>query len=123
MYNGYTWTITFLGDGNDYDVNVADTNNKVITNQGIGATYVEFVQTKLFDGEAFAKCTETDVVLSGLVQGTPYFTRVIAYNTLGYGLTATLSTAEGTANMSVDCTIPLYLPLVNKVLVPTAGTR
>merc|ERR1711937_918201 len=81
-------------DGNDYDVNVADTNNKVITNQGIGATYVEFVQTKLFDGEAFTKCTETDVVLSGLVQGTPYFTRVIAYNTLGYGLTATLSTAQ-----------------------------
>ena len=37
LSTGYTWTITFLGDGNDYDVHVADTNNKVITNQGIGA--------------------------------------------------------------------------------------
>merc|ERR1711968_123476 len=94
LSTGYIWTITFLGDGNDYDVNVRDVNNNIITNAGTGASYVEFVQTKLFDGEAFTGCTETEVVLPGLIQGTPYFTRVIAYNTLGYGLTATLSTAQ-----------------------------
>ena len=94
LSTGYTWTITFLGDGNDYEVSVLDNNNKVITDAGTGASFVEFVQTKLFDGEAFTKCTETEVILPGLIQGTPYFTRVIAYNTLGYGLTATLSTAQ-----------------------------
>ena len=59
---------------------------KLLRTKALELPYVEFVQTKLFDGEAFTKCTETDVVLSGLVQGTPYFTRVIAYNTLAMAL-------------------------------------
>merc|ERR1711871_1596084 len=98
---GYTWTITFLGDGNDFDIDVLPINNLIKTAYGDAAnstygdeTYVEFVKTKLFDGQAYTSCTETDVILPGLVQGTPYYTRVIAYNTLGYGLTATLSTAQ-----------------------------
>jgi hypothetical protein len=97
---GYTWTITFLGDGNDFDIDVLPANNLIKTTQGDAAsatygdeTYVEFVKTKLFDGQAYTSCTETDVILPGLVQGTPYYTRVIAYNTLGYGLPTTLTGA------------------------------
>merc|ERR1712196_47456 len=97
---GYTWTITFLGDGNDFDIDVLPINNLIKTAYGDAAnstygdeTYVEFVKTKLFDGQAYTSCTETDVILPGLVQGTPYYTRVIAYNTLGYGLPTTLTGA------------------------------
>lgn len=89
-----TWTVTFLGDGNDYDLSVLDNHNFVKTANGDGPTHVEFIRTKLFDGEAFSPCTETEVTLPGLVQGTPYYTRVIAYNTLGYGLTAILPSAQ-----------------------------
>jgi hypothetical protein len=83
---GYSWTITFLGDGNDF---VLAPTATALTASGTPTVGI----TNQIAGQTFTSCTGSQTI-PGLVQGTPYFTRVVAYNALGYGPAAKVANAQ-----------------------------
>ena len=78
---GYTWSITFAEIGNVPAMVVK--NAQVMTTHG--PAQVEL--TQVGDGALYPDCTAQQTI-SGLVQGTPYFVRLSAFNQVGYGLPA-----------------------------------
>jgi hypothetical protein len=114
---GYTWTITFLGDGSDFALSVSE--DKIVDSVGtstydldlatnaatgtvagghtLGAASGTAAVTadpwrespkNIIVGATYSACTGTQLV-QGLTQGTPYYIRVFAWNALGYGLAVT----------------------------------
>jgi hypothetical protein len=79
---GYSWTITFLDDGSDF-VLALNTNE---IDAGVNGGSVDV--NKEADGSVYGACTGT-TTLTGLTQGTPYWARVAAYNSVGFGVTKT----------------------------------
>ena len=79
--HGYVWLVTFLGDGDDYSVGVASTALTDVANAGTASV----ATTETITGHTYTNC-KTDIEIPGLVQGTPYYVRAYAYNSLGYGL-------------------------------------
>merc|ERR1712166_558481 len=74
---GYVWIVTFLGDGDDFNLQVVDT-------QLVHASATVAITTTI-TGHAYTNCN-TDIEIPGLVQGTPYYVRGFAYNSKGYSL-------------------------------------
>jgi len=74
---GYVWTVTFLGDGDDFGLAVQD-------DQLVHASATVAITTTI-TGHKYINCN-TALEIPGLVQGTPYYVRAFAYNTLGYSL-------------------------------------
>jgi len=74
---GYVWTVTFLGDGDDFGVAVQDTQ--------LVHSSASVAVTTTITGHSYTNCN-TDLEIPGLVQGTPYYVRAFAYNTMGYSL-------------------------------------
>jgi hypothetical protein len=71
----YTWSITFLDEGNVGPVSLA---TSAITGGAVSAPLV------VVQGAAYTNCL-TGRTIPGLTQGTPYFVRVFAYNKVGFG--------------------------------------
>jgi hypothetical protein len=74
---GFVWTVTFLGDGDDFGLAVTD-------DQLVDAAATVAVTTTI-TGHVYTNCN-TNIEIPGLVQGTPYYVRAFSYNTLGYSL-------------------------------------
>jgi hypothetical protein len=85
---GYTWTITFMEDGGDFLL--AENTNTITSSSGSGATVSI---NKIADGEIYSSCDD-DITITGLTQGVPYWARVFAYNTMGFGVSMTTSTSQ-----------------------------
>jgi hypothetical protein len=78
---GYIWLVTFLGDGDDYSLSLA--SSALTDAAGAGTATVTVTET--ITGHTYTNC-KTDIEIPGLVQGTPYYVRAYAYNSLGYSL-------------------------------------
>ncbi len=74
----YRWTITFLDSGDDFDL--------VEANQGSLVPDVPITATKVSSGNAHGACSGDMIIptTGGLVKGQNYYTRVMAYNRIGY---------------------------------------
>merc|ERR1711871_56897 len=95
----FTWTVTFLGDGDDFQLTFAnDAGVKLVDGGGSDINSIPSTEdvtiTTLVQGEAFLACTGRDIELTGLVQGTPYFVRVFSYNSLGFSSAKTSPTSQ-----------------------------
>jgi hypothetical protein len=86
--NLYAWTVTFMDDGNDFDVSITST----LTASSGTASIAERVLGKV-DGITYSSCTGEHEI-TGLEEGRPYFVRVLAYNAIGYGLARSSAVAE-----------------------------
>ena len=77
----YTWYITFEDDASGWDVLVSGNSLSSLNNDAI--VHIE----RIVEGQTTESldCTATQVI-KNLVQGTPYYVRVAAYNSMGYGL-------------------------------------
>jgi hypothetical protein len=89
---GFTWTITFLGDGSDYSLSATPTVNPN------SMTVTPAVQA---DGQfaAVQPCL-TAHTLTGLVKGSAYYIRVSAYNSRGFGPATPVNAGAGVVPMS-----------------------
>jgi hypothetical protein len=89
----FTWFITFHDDGSDYDLTVAD--NSLVDSSGTSvATSITIDTRAVGQSAAVLDCTGTQV-LTGLVQGLPYYVRVFAYNQEGYSLASNAHNPAG----------------------------
>jgi hypothetical protein len=95
--NGYTWRVTFLDDSptDPYDFALALHESNLVGN-GTFNNEPDVVVTQLVDGEVYDTCTGSQVVPSsgGLDMGQYYYARVVAINTVGYGLSQVAESAE-----------------------------
>jgi hypothetical protein len=82
---GYVWTVTFLGDGDDFGLSVAD-------DQLVHASATVIITTTI-TGHVYTNCN-TNIEIPCLVQGTPYYVRAFSYNTLGYSLPTHASSTQ-----------------------------
>jgi hypothetical protein len=86
--SGYTWSITFMEVGDVPAIKVV--SNQLQSQNAVTAvpgTMPTAVATQVGDGALFSDCTAQQTI-TGLIQGTPYFVRVSAFNQNGYGLPA-----------------------------------
>jgi len=89
---GFTWTITFLGDGSDYSVSAAPSTNPD------GFTVAPLVQVS---GQfANGQTCLTPYLLTGLTKGSAYYIRVSAYNSRGFGPATLANAGAGTVPMA-----------------------
>ena len=77
---GLLWKVTFLGDGDDFQLGVVE--NALVTGGDVANINISTTHT----GHTYSNCVNAPIEIPGLTQGTPYFVRVFAYNSLGYGL-------------------------------------
>jgi len=75
----FTWSITFLDQGDIGAVSVNTVN--FVSSTG---THNVAAPTVIVQGAAYTSCTGAQTI-PGLTQGTPYFVRVFAYNKIGFG--------------------------------------
>lgn len=101
----FKWIVTFLADGNDFTISSIDFSQLT----GTGSPAVS--ATQLIDGTTFPDCTGQKKI-SSLNKGVPYYVRVLAYNTIGFGAAAMAPTSQK------PMTVP-GLPLAVSVSVET----
>jgi hypothetical protein len=77
----FVWTVTFLDPGDITSVTVASSSVGVSDGTTVTTHVTPF---KVTAGEVYASCTGAQEI-SPLVEGTPYYVRVFAYNKIGFG--------------------------------------
>jgi len=84
--NEYTWIITFLDDGGDWNVVPTAVSLQAADDQSslTSSVFETAIVTMGVPAEDLKNCVSYPVKITGLVQGTNYYMRVYAYNAVGY---------------------------------------